>query len=253
MERDEILGLLVATAEAVRQEITPLVHRYLARPDPSPAAADEADAIAERVALDVLRRRDVRVLSESAGWIGDAKAEVEVVLDPIDGTNNLVRGIPYSGPSIFAIDRAGHQAAVVLNAFTGHTFWAASGAGAFRDGEHLVAPVEPAGDAIVGGAPDVVAGIWARDLGATAHALCAVAEGRLDGYRTPVDRPDRSWDLLAGALIAGEAGCEVAASDGGDIAACDRLAEAWIVVGRGQIFSRLRKDSSCRIQETVVS
>jgi myo-inositol-1(or 4)-monophosphatase len=169
----------------------------------------------------------VRVLSEGAGWVG--KGDLEVVLDPIDGTNNLVRGIPYSGPSLFAVDREGRMTAVVLNAFTGRSFWARSGEGAYRDGERLL-PIPPAaGDVIVGGAHDVKRGSWPRLLGATAHTLCAVAEGRLDGYRTPGDSPDRSWDLLAGALIAAEAGLDVRVDGGGDVFAIDRTADSWII------------------------
>jgi myo-inositol-1(or 4)-monophosphatase len=226
VDDDDVLDLLVAAAEAVRAAIAPLVDRYSARPNRSSDAADEADEIAERAALEILGTERVLVLSEGAGWVGDG--DVEVVLDPIDGTNNLVRGIPYSGPSIFAVDQTGRMTAVVLNAFTGRTFWARTGAGAFRDGERL-RPIPPvAGDVIVGGAHDLHGGSWPRQFGATAHTLCAVAEGRLDGYRTPADGPDRSWDLLAGALIASEAGCDVRVDGGGDVFAIDRLADAWI-------------------------
>lgn len=126
VDGDDVLDLLAAAAEAVRDAIAPLVVRYGARPDRSSDAADEADEIAERAALGVLGN-GVRVLSECAGWVGSG--DVEVVLDPIDGTNNLVRGIPYSGPSLFAVDRGGRMTAVVLNAFTGRTFWARSGEG----------------------------------------------------------------------------------------------------------------------------
>ena len=227
VDGDDVLDLLAAAAEAVRDAIAPLVVRYGARPDRSSDAADEADEIAERAALGVLGN-GVRVLSECAGWVGSG--DVEVVLDPIDGTNNLVRGIPYSGPSLFAVDRGGRMTAVVLNAFTGRTFWARSGEGAYRDGERLLSIPPPAGDVIVGGAHDVERGSWPRLLGATAHTLCAVAEGRLDGYRTPEDSPDRSWDLLAGALIAAEAGFDVRVVGGGDVFAIDRTADSWIIV-----------------------
>lgn len=226
VDDDDVLDLLVEAAGAVRDAIAPLVDRYIARPNRSSDAADEADEIAERAALEVLCTGPVRVLSEGAGWVG--AGDVEVVLDPIDGTNNLVRGIPYSGPSIFAVDRTGRMTAVVLNAFTGRTFWARTGAGAFRDGERLL-PIPPVGgDVIVGGSHDLHEGSWPRQLGATAHTLCAVAEGRLDGYRTPAESPDRSWDLLAGALIASEAGCDVRVDGGGGVFAIDRIANAWV-------------------------
>lgn len=238
---DCVLGLLLAAAEAVRDEIAPLARQYFERPIPSAAAADEADALAERAALKVLRRQDVRVLSEGSGWLGDG--ELEIVLDPIDGTNNLVRGLPYSGPSIFATDAAGRRSGVVLNVFTDRIFWATSAGGAFRDGDRLPTEFSAAGDAIVGGECDARAGISSRDLGATAHTLCAVAEGRLDGYRTPLESPVRSWDLLAGALIAAEAGCSVeATTDGSEVWSIDRLAETWIVAARAPMFARLARE-----------
>jgi myo-inositol-1(or 4)-monophosphatase len=244
VDGDGVLDLLVAAAGAVCAAVAPLVDRYRVRPDRSSDAADEADQIAERAALEILGDGGVRVLSEEAGWVG--AGDVEVVLDPIDGTNNLVRGIPYSGPSIFAVDRAGRMTAVVLNVFTGRTFWARTGAGAYRDGERLL-PVSPVvGDVIVGGAHDVGGGSWPRLLGATAHTLCAVAEGRLDGYRTPADSPDRSWDLLAGALIASEAGCDVRADGGGDVFAIDRAANSWIVADWASPFDQGGADASFR-------
>ena len=49
VDGDDVLDLLAAAAEAVRDAIAPLVVRYGARPDRSSDAADEADEIDEAV------------------------------------------------------------------------------------------------------------------------------------------------------------------------------------------------------------
>lgn len=96
MECQELLELLLAAARRVDEAIKPLACQYAAVPDPSQQAANAADALAESAALNVLLSADVRVLSEEAGWLGQGSALV--VLDPIDGTDNLTRGDPVLGP-----------------------------------------------------------------------------------------------------------------------------------------------------------
>ena len=233
-----MLSLLLATAEAIGSEIAPLARQYEVRPDPTLRAAHEADMLAEAVALDVLTSADVRVLSEEAGWVGNGL--IQVVLDPIDGTENLTRGIPYSGPSIWAQNEDGICVGVVSNVFTGHNFWAVTASGAFRDGEQLNLVGSPGpGLLIVGGQHRPLSGIFGRDLGATAHSLCAVAEGRLAGYRTPSHCPDRSWDLMAGLLIAKEAGCRVRSIEGGKDPMHDPLSDNRVVVAPRLLFRHL--------------
>jgi myo-inositol-1(or 4)-monophosphatase len=238
VECQELLELLLAAARRVDEAIKPLACQYAATPDPSHQAADAADALAESAALNVLLSADVRVLSEEAGWLGQGSALV--ILDPIDGTDNLIRGIPFSGPSIWARTKQGVCAAVVTNVFTGHTFWATSGSGAFRDGQRLSVAKSRVPDVmIVGGEYQPLHGLFGRDLGATAHSLCAVAEGRLAGYRTPAHCPDRSWDLMAGLVIAGEAGCVLGSVDGGQDPMDDPLSDNWVVVAPEMAFARL--------------
>ena len=61
------------------------------------------DRLAENVALDLINKSKVKVnvLSEEAGFI-DNGGKYTFVLDPLDGTRNAYRGIPfYSGETVF--------------------------------------------------------------------------------------------------------------------------------------------------------
>ena len=91
------------------------------------------DAVAERAVLEHLERSrvEVNVLSEEAGWI-DRGAVATLVVDPIDGTHNAIRGVPAYATSI-ALARSSLrdvEAGVVRNLVTGHTYFAERGKGA---------------------------------------------------------------------------------------------------------------------------
>ena len=60
------------------------------------------DAAAERVILERFRGEDVRLVSEEAGLSGDGRWTV--VVDPIDGSLNAKRGIPFFSLSIAVAD-----------------------------------------------------------------------------------------------------------------------------------------------------
>lgn len=56
------------------------------------------DKVAENAALEVLKKEKLRILSEECGYVGEG--DVFVALDPIDGTFNAVRGIPFYSVSL---------------------------------------------------------------------------------------------------------------------------------------------------------
>ncbi len=179
-----------------------------------------SDLAADEAALAVLRGGGLGVLSEESG-LTDGDAEVVVVLDPVDGSTNAARGIPWYATSLCAVDVDGPRAAVVVNQASGVRFEATRGGGARRDGR----PIAPSGcdslrRAIVGfsGYPRSYFG-WNqyRGLGAAALDLCAVAEGVLDGYAVVGASSLGSWDYLGGLLICREAGAVVGDSRGREL------------------------------------
>jgi myo-inositol-1(or 4)-monophosphatase len=232
--------LLLQTADAVYQAVLPLAHSYESEPSPSVRAAAEVDALAEHVALEhLLACDDIRVYSEGCGAVGNGN--IAVVVDPIDGTDNFVRGIPIAGPSLWAMSDDGTCASVVVNAFTGHQFWAVTGLGAYRDGRRLLLNENSTlpDELIVGGETFPQRMIYGRNLGASAHTICAVAEGRLAAYSTPRECPDRSWDVLGGLLIATEAGCHLATKDSTPPPWADLAASCSLLIAPPPFFEYL--------------
>lgn len=170
------------------------------------------DVVADNAALAVLREVGVRVLSEESGveagsWPlrGD---ELLAILDPLDGSTNADRGIPWFSTSIAFVDAKGLRAAVVVNQISGDEFTATRGGGAFRNGESIrVADEKLLSECVVGlsGLPKTNPGWWQfRVLGSAALDLCLVASGGLDAW---VDCESHGvWDYAGGMLIVAEAG-----------------------------------------------
>ena len=223
MNIDALQELLSATAEAVElalRDVTGGDRR--ARTDRAGQYA--LDLVADAAALEVLGRAPVAVLSEESGWSGRPGAELTVVLDPVDGSTNASRHIPYWSTSICVLDGDGPLAALVVNQATGVATTAVRGEGARRAGEPIApGKVERVEDAVVtlSGRP----GEWLpwkqfRALGSAALNLCDVAAGAVDGL---VDGGawHAPWDYLGGLLICREAGAELVDAAGRELVVTD--------------------------------
>ncbi|MFE9499899.1 inositol monophosphatase family protein [Streptomyces collinus] len=78
------------------------------------------------------------VLGEEASNSASADASGRTwVIDPIDGTQYFLLGVPVHMVSIALVDRGTPVVAVAHNPSTGECFWATRGGGAFRDGVRL--------------------------------------------------------------------------------------------------------------------
>jgi fructose-1,6-bisphosphatase/inositol monophosphatase family enzyme len=142
-------------------------------------------------------------------------------VDPVDGSTNAHRGIPYYSTSICVLDAEGPLVGVIVNQATGERYAAVRGQGAERGGQ----AVQPSGcteleEAIVGisGFPGRHPG-WAqfRALGAASLECCAVADGMLDAYMVAGRSTLYGWDYLAGLLVCQESGGAVVERDGADL------------------------------------
>jgi fructose-1,6-bisphosphatase/inositol monophosphatase family enzyme len=179
-----------------------------------------SDLAADAAALAVLDAAEVGVLSEESG-LHAADRDVIVVVDPLDGSTNAARGIPWFATSLCAVDADGPRVALVVDLPHGRTFTAARGGGASVDG----VPVRPSGCTVVGEALVGISGFpaqplgWSqfRTLGAAALDLCAVAEGTLDGFVDCSPSAHGPWDYLGGSLICIEAGASVIDALGRDL------------------------------------
>jgi len=214
---DELLALFTRAADAARESLKPL--KGAARRERTDKPGQYAlDLVADAAVLPVLHEAGVAVVSEESGRSGTSDASVTVVLDPVDGSTNCSRDIPYWSISLCALDRDGPLCALVANQATGVQTTAVRGKGAWRDGE-LVAPsgVRRVEDAVVSfsGTPARrLAWKQFRSLGSAALELCDVAAGALDAYLTSWVSP---WDYLGGMLVCQQAGAAVLDAHGEEL------------------------------------
>jgi myo-inositol-1(or 4)-monophosphatase len=177
------------------------------------------DREAERAAIAVLRRGapDIPVLAEESG--GPA-AERVWVIDPVDGTTNLVRGFPVVGVSVALVEGGRPVVGAVGAPWLGEEWSASEGEGAwdgrgrrllvsshtgtgvaatgfpFRRKENLERYL-PAFEAALRRFEDL------RRAGAAALDLAYVAAGTWDGF---FELGLAIWDIAAGSLLVREAG-----------------------------------------------
>lgn len=182
------------------------------------------DLAADEVVMPLLVDAGLGVVSEESGR-HEADRPLVAVVDPLDGTTNAARGLPWFATSICVVDADGPLIAVVADHVHGHRFRATRGGGATRDD----APIAPAAPvtldrAVVGlsDLPPTRLG-WGqyRTFGALALDLCAVADGRLDAYLDCGVDAHGPWDYLGGLLICREAGAVVEDAHDRDLAVID--------------------------------
>ena len=175
------------------------------------------DKIAEDAAINFINKSKtkVNILSEEIGFI-DNGAKYTFVLDPLDGTRNAYRGIPFYSVSI-AIGKksiSDVEYGVVKNIPTGDVFTAEKGFGAFYNNKRVGVPEVPDKEMLssltLGKNYDKIALRLAkkekvRSLGSASLEMCMVAIGGLDFYMVGKEYL-RIIDIAASTLILREAG-----------------------------------------------
>lgn len=153
---------------------------------------------------------------------GGQVSEYTWVVDPIDGTSNFARDIPYFCVSIAFVLRSVASIGVIYQPMSDELFAAAKGLGATLNGEpihtsqtaHLDKSLLEVGrasrqpqDAYLVMLDKVMrTGAGIRGVGSGALALANVASGRVDGC---FEAHMYSWDCLAGLVLVEEAGGRV--------------------------------------------
>ncbi|MGQ0833190.1 MAG: inositol monophosphatase family protein [Microthrixaceae bacterium] len=203
-----------------------------------------SDLAADQAALAVIERAGLGAMSEESG-AHHLERDVVVVLDPLDGSTNASRGLPWYATSLCAIDADGARAAVVVDQAGGRRFEAVRGGGARLDGVTLAPSGATALDrSIIGlsGLPPSHLG-WKqfRALGAVALDLCAVASGQLDGYVDCSVGAHGAWDYLGGMLVCREAGAPVDDAWGRELVTIDHAVRRTPIAGAtASLFAALR-------------
>lgn len=174
------------------------------------------DLVADEAALAVLDKADVGILSEETG-LHHPERDVWVALDPVDGSTNASRRIPWYATSLCVVDPDGPRVALVFNQANGDRFEAVRGAGATWNGAPIhPSPCERIADAVLGitWVPSKPIGSrQIRALGAASLDIAAVAYGGLDAY-IDFSTGHSPWDYMAAVLVCWEAGASATEAAG---------------------------------------
>lgn len=157
-------------------------------------------------------------------------------IDPIDGTGNLVHGVPLWAVSIGLLDDGEPVLGVIAIPPLRELYWAVNGEGAWRDGVRVVADdadtfhtqdnVHIGTNAVRAVDPRSVPGRL-RDFGSACSALAFSCDNRMNAS---IFLGEQAHDLTAGAVLTREAGCVFATMDGRPLNASEFVAATPVVV-----------------------
>jgi myo-inositol-1(or 4)-monophosphatase len=214
---EDVRGVLAEMPTRLERE--PVLRRGEGGDDTT--AIDEA---AERVVLERFRPLGVSIVSEEVGSVDGSSTLV--VVDPIDGSLNAKRGIPFFSVSIAIADGRRMDDihfAYVYDFGSGEEWTARRGEGAWLNGEPLgavrpkdrieILMFEATLTSLVAERAAAFSGIAhrLRVMGSLALSLCHLAAGRVDGVCSLKEA--RSVDIAAGQLLCREAGLSVSLFD----------------------------------------
>ncbi|WP_404289340.1 inositol monophosphatase family protein [Glutamicibacter arilaitensis] len=187
-------------------------------------------------------------------------AEVQWIVDPIDGTSNFVHGIAFFCISIAAAIDNELVAAVIVDPISGDQFSANSQA-AYRNGELLSPRIRPeqaranlmtdypGAESMLKDGPLALElfGQWIQDFAtvrrkvSAALGLAHVAAGWCDAS---VGFDTKPWDVAAGAHLIRMSGGSYRGLDFGKPVAADHLCEGFIAQGPGADYDSLARAAS---------
>ncbi len=195
-------------------------------------------SVADRKTEDVIREGlaaafpDDAVIGEEGGTEAAGAAGPLWIIDPIDGTMNFLRGIPYWSVAVALMVDRKLMMGITYDPVHDELYTARRGTGAFRNGQSIqVSGINDPKQAVIGATFSFKMSIDAhgelvnailyggsdhRRLGSTALMMAHVADGRLDACATLLCN---SWDVIGGLMLVEEAGG--VASDFQDGAALD--------------------------------
>jgi len=196
----------------------------------SGSATSKIDKFAEDAILAYMDAHDIRlnVLSEEVGVV-DRGGKKTLVVDPIDGTINCTKGIPFFSVSL-AVGSSrllDCEFGLVKNLYSGDTYYARRGGGAELNG-HRIAVSKYAQESSVfmmfdgrDFAPESanvkLIPSRVRTMGCASLEMCLVAQGAVQAHYmncSNFNRMIRIVDIAASCLILREAGGEVVDLEG---------------------------------------
>lgn len=191
----------------------------------------EADFASQEAVRNLVRRHfpDHDFLSEEEPHSRMADGQMRWILDPLDGTQNYVHGLPLFAVSLALEENGQILVGCVYNPISDECYTAAQGQGARCNGEVIrVSRARALSEALVAislpprvhrEGPELkslvhvsVEAQGIRRIGSSALNLCWVAAGKLDAFFAT---DTKIWDVAAGVLLVQEAGGTVTALTGG--------------------------------------
>jgi myo-inositol-1(or 4)-monophosphatase len=244
-----VAAVKLVTAEEIMPRYLKVAHHH--KNDGS--LCTEADIAAQNALTKKLQAiLNVPVLGEEMTsarqrTLWDAGQDGVWCIDPIDGTSNFVRGLPYFAVSVALIREGRSVLGVVYDPVANEMFAAEQGKGAFLNGEKLV------GRESVGILKQALASVdmkrlkkklvtqlaadppysSQRNFGASALDWCYTATGRYDVY---LHGGQKLWDYAAGQLILQESGGLVCCIESDDFSQCDIWQRSVIAARDEKLF-----------------
>jgi len=233
--REIDINFLKELSLIVYQEVSPLIGTEQgAKKLKRGAGGDismEIDVVAEKTIIEYLENNGIEILliSEEMGekFIGKQenidKFKKKLIVDPIDGSTNCSRGIPYFSVSIAYAEGSKLEdirMAVILDLATKDLYWAEKDQGAFLNDKKITVSTNSLSDQLIF---EIDFHLWSlrknikkyysilkklyrlRVMGSIALSFCLLAKGSIDGYMD-FRRGTRLVDMAASYLIIKEAG-----------------------------------------------
>jgi len=171
-----------------------------------------ADKKAEKIIINELTkaRKKFSVLSEENGIQINEDKENVWIIDPIDGTNNFLHGIPHFAISIALKSNNEIISGLIYDPIKDEMFYAEKNNGAYLNNKSIrVSKRKTLEECLfaTGGKEipnkEFYNSLTVRKSGSAALDIAYVAAGRFDGY---FQKNLNLWDIAAGIIIAKEAG-----------------------------------------------
>jgi myo-inositol-1(or 4)-monophosphatase len=249
------LSLCRDARTAVERVLTELPTRREREPVVGAGEGGDETTAVDRAAEDAVVARleelhetglDFTLVSEELGErsFGDSGSPLRIVLDPIDGSLNAKRGIPFFSLSVAVAEGDAMRDVVfgyVFDFGTREEWTARRGGGAFLNGHALDGPgpkedIEIVSfeatrtDLVAEKVPGIVGLAYrTRIMGSLALSLCHLAAGRVDAVCSL--KPARSVDIAAAQLLVRERGLAIELPEDGpfEAAALDVAARSRVV------------------------
>lgn len=189
-----------------------------------------ADLASEKAVITTLEKYfpDHDIYSEEAGMVHKGSKKGIFYIDPLDGTNNFVLGIPYFSTAIVLVENNQTKFAAVYDPVLDLTYWAERGGGAWVGSKKLTVSrehdIERSTVAYAAGYTtptkiivSMMGRLRSREVKrvttnwSPALDFCALASGRIEVI---VNLNDQLYDYLGGKLICHEAGAVVSTFSG---------------------------------------